>query len=84
MSQVLGFGFPAGERLRCDNPICDELAEHSAKASGPDGDRDIFGCTTHFEQLLSNQNVTQRTKLKKPGERNHQEDLPKARPSGQS
>jgi hypothetical protein len=71
MSQVLGFGFPAGERLRCDNPICDELADHLGKAAAPDGEKEIFGCTTHFDQLCTGYvNITSRVKLRKPGERN--------------
>lgn len=70
MSQVLGYGFPHGDRLRCENPICDELAEHLAKVPGPEGEREILGCNTHFEQLCTGQQVKERVKLRKPGERN--------------
>jgi hypothetical protein len=72
MSQVLNFGFPQGERLRCDNPLCDELANRIAKVPNAlgDGDREIFGCTTHFDQLIWGQRVIQHIKLVKEGERN--------------
>jgi hypothetical protein len=83
MSQVLGFGFPAGARLRCDHPMCDELAEHTAKTPGPDGEKEIFGCSAHFEQMITRLHLSQRVKLRKPGERNPGE-LPATRPSGQS
>lgn len=70
MSQVLNYGLPHGERLRCENPVCDELAEHLVKTPGADGDREILGCATHIDQLCVGQNVTSRIKLRKPGERN--------------
>lgn len=73
MSQVLQYGFPTGERLRCDNPLCDELAEHTAKIASSDGEKEIFGCSTHIEQLCTDRMVTQMRKLKKPGERNQGE-----------
>ena len=78
MSQVMGFGFPAGERLRCDNPVCDELAVNMAKVSDKDGgERDVCGCDVHFEQLLKGHaNVLKRVKLRKPGERNHETKTP--------
>lgn len=70
MSQVMGFGFPAGDRLRCDNPLCDEYAQHMCKVPGTDGDREIFGCDTHIDQLITGQRMLSRVKLRKPGERN--------------
>lgn len=70
MTQVMGFGFPGGERLRCDNPVCDELAVNLAKVSGPSGEKEVCGCTEHFDQLLTGQSVLNRIRLKKPGERN--------------
>lgn len=70
MSQVLQFGIPHGFRLRCDNPVCDELADNIAKVSRGDETHEVFGCKTHFNQLVADQNVTRVIVLNKPGERN--------------
>ena len=70
MSQVLRYGLPAGFILRCDNFVCDELADQIAKVSVGGEEREVFGCKTHFDQLCTGQSVIRRIKLHKPGERN--------------
>lgn len=70
MSQVLQYGIPSGFRLRCDNPICDELADSLAKVAHPEGEREVFGCKQHFTQLIAGQNIVRVIRLMKPGERN--------------
>ena len=73
MSQVLNYGFPQGERMYCDNPVCNELATNLAKTPSAEGEREIFGCPVHFDQLLTGQSVLRRIKLNKPGYRNPSE-----------
>jgi len=68
MSQVLGFGFPSGERLLCENPACTELATFQAKIG--DGKTDLFGCGEHINQLTLSHRLLRLVKLEKPGERN--------------
>lgn len=70
MSQVLQYGFPNAERLLCDNPACEELATHIAQVYAGDTSREVFGCKTHFNQLLLGQNVKRRVTLDKPGQHN--------------
>ena len=74
MSQVMGFGFPQGEMLRCDHPSCTELAGNIGFVRVPGGEeakpREIYGCDAHFEQMRASQLCYKQVKLRKPGERN--------------
>lgn len=71
---VLKFGLPARERLRCENPICDELAQWrialTVKEEGVNAPEEIFACTVHSAQLQIGRPVVRVEKLTEPGERN--------------
>ena len=68
---VLMHGFPNLERLRCDHPVCDELATnliHTKDKDEREGER--FACTTHCAQMQIGQPNVKVEKLKVAGERN--------------
>jgi hypothetical protein len=70
---VLRYGFPNRENLRCENPICNELAEHRIVLRSMEGTRDpteAFACTAHSAQLQIGRPIIRIEKLKIAGERN--------------
>lgn len=71
MSQVLKFGVPQSDGLRCDNPACSELANVSLTFhSIPD---EVFACTEHVPGMQLRGKVKRFTKLTVPGSRNKEQ-----------
>jgi hypothetical protein len=68
MSQVLKYGVPQSDGLRCDNPACSELANVSLTFEGiPDP---VFACTEHVPGMQLRGKVKRFQKLTVPGSRN--------------
>lgn len=68
---VLKFGVPNSESLRCDHPVCNELATHLLLI-GPkkEGAIERFACNDHAAQMQIGLAITGVERLKKAGERN--------------
>jgi hypothetical protein len=70
---VLRYGFPNRESLRCDNPVCDELAQHCMILTETNTKGDpvlVFACNTHNAQLQVGRPIKRVERLKVAGERN--------------
>lgn len=82
MTQVLGFGFPSKESLRCEAPACEELATSCTTFQG--SPTELFSCQRHHDALVKSQGspmIRRFEVLTTPGERNVKEE-PKPTLSG--
>jgi hypothetical protein len=78
---VLQFNMPTREGLRCDHPVCYELATNRIELSGYEPGntlKEIWACTVHCAQLQIGKPINGVQKLRMPGERNTPKVDPKA------
>jgi hypothetical protein len=72
----MGFNFPQGGRLLCENPICEASATTIAQLPVPAGvdptgtPPEICGCAEHINQLIIGKRVVRLIQLKVAGRRN--------------
>lgn len=72
MSQVLRYGMPVSDGLRCENPACNELATFEVKLTRGRNEETTFQCNEHRPVIMADPNikVLRFTKLVQPGSRN--------------
>jgi hypothetical protein len=77
MSQVLKYGVPQSDNLRCDNPACSELANYSIRFAG--ASNEVFACAEHLPGMRVTQGgeVKRLVKLTVPGSHNKEQEVGK-------